>query len=230
MPDGPWILPGNLTKVTPVNDRTFDVEISSPSHAEAESLDKEETADEANLCLQATPLIQSSDSTVTALAGTLSAGVTDPAEVLDGLRQIVQFTLRPSYRFSSAHLSAREALRLKEGDCSEYSVLLAALERAKGIPARVVTGFRYSPASGTFVAHAWTEALVRGRWTLVDATPGDDADATYLKIEHRADLALPIDQAATPRAVCARAGIERIEVLEQEQAAPPSTAESSGPC
>lgn len=71
------------------------------------------------------------------------------------------------------YASAREALDLAEGDCTEHAVLLAALARAVNIPARVVTGLAYSTRFGSrrhvFVPHAWVIAWVDGRWQGYDA-------------------------------------------------------------
>jgi transglutaminase-like putative cysteine protease len=76
--------------------------------------------------------------------------------------------------------SAREVLARRRGDCNEHAVLLAALARAAGIPARVVAGAVY--ANDGFYYHAWTE-LWLGRWVSADAAFGQlPADATHVKL------------------------------------------------
>jgi hypothetical protein len=67
--------------------------------------------------------------------------------------------------------SAKEALRSGVGDCTEYSVLLAALARAAGIPARCPIGVVYTDRA--FVGHMWTEVWV-GEWRPLDAALGLD--------------------------------------------------------
>ncbi|WP_165488545.1 MULTISPECIES: transglutaminase-like domain-containing protein [Dyella] len=71
------------------------------------------------------------------------------------------------------YASALEVLNSRQGDCTEYAVLLAALARSQGIPARVVTGMvyadRYGGASRVFLPHAWVQAWVDGRWQSYDA-------------------------------------------------------------
>jgi transglutaminase/protease-like cytokinesis protein 3 len=61
----------------------------------------------------------------------------------------------------------------REGDCTEYAVLLAALARAEQIPTRVVTGMvyadRYAGSSRVFVPHAWVQSWINGRWQSFDA-------------------------------------------------------------
>ncbi len=75
--------------------------------------------------------------------------------------------------------SARAVLQSRRGDCNEHAVLLAALARAAGIPARVVAGVVY--ADDGFYYHAWNE-LWLGRWISADAIFGQmPADATHVK-------------------------------------------------
>ena len=65
-----------------------------------------------------------------------------------------------------------------EGDCTEHAVMLAALSRATGRPARVVIGVLLaSSGEGVFgFGHAWAEIYDEGRWHIADATrPEDDA-------------------------------------------------------
>ncbi|MEI7659058.1 MAG: transglutaminase-like domain-containing protein [Phycisphaerae bacterium] len=85
--------------------------------------------------------------------------------------------------------SASEVCRTREGDCSEHGVLLCALLRANGIPARVTSGLVYADAFAgaqhIFGYHMWTQALIEiggvKRWVDLDATlsPGP-YDATHI--------------------------------------------------
>ena len=72
--------------------------------------------------------------------------------------------------------SAADVARSLEGDCTEHSVLLAALCRARKIPARVAIGLVYyqprGEASPGYAYHMWTEVWVNQRWTPIDATLG----------------------------------------------------------
>ncbi|UPG84845.1 transglutaminase-like domain-containing protein [Luteibacter aegosomatis] len=71
------------------------------------------------------------------------------------------------------YASALETLDSRTGDCTEHAVLLTALARSLGIPARVVTGVVYvdrlGGASRVFVPHAWSQAFVDGRWISFDS-------------------------------------------------------------
>jgi len=67
-------------------------------------------------------------------------------------------------------LTAKEALERGCGDCTEHSVLLAAILRARGIPARLAAGIAY--IGGQFGFHMWNLAWIGGEWLPVDATFG----------------------------------------------------------
>ena len=76
--------------------------------------------------------------------------------------------------------SALEALETKRGDCNEHTMLLVALARAAGLPARPVAGLVY--LDGRFYYHAWAELFV-GRWVTADPTFGQiPADVTHLQL------------------------------------------------
>jgi len=68
--------------------------------------------------------------------------------------------------FEQGFASALEVLESREGDCTEHSMLLTALLRAAGIPARPAVGLAYS--QGTLVGHMWSEAHV-DYWRSLDA-------------------------------------------------------------
>jgi transglutaminase-like putative cysteine protease len=63
---------------------------------------------------------------------------------------------------------AVETLLAREGVCRDFAHLTAALLRANGVPARVTSV--YAPGLEPMDFHAVTEALIDGRWDLVDPT------------------------------------------------------------
>lgn len=74
---------------------------------------------------------------------------------------------------------AVSTLKNKAGDCNEHAVLMAALSRAAGIPARVEAGLVY--LNGSFYYHAWN-SLYFGRWVAIDPLFGQiPADATHIR-------------------------------------------------
>jgi len=83
--------------------------------------------------------------------------------------------------------SASEVMQSLEGDCSEHSVLAAALCRAVGIPARLCIGLMYSPQLKAFGYHLWFE-IHAGQWFQLDPTFNQEAvDVTHILIS-RGDL------------------------------------------
>jgi transglutaminase-like putative cysteine protease len=74
---------------------------------------------------------------------------------------------------SVGYASAAEVAVSRQGDCSEFAVLTAAMCRAVGIPAQVVVGVAYVEAfSGLqdgFGPHAWAQAYVGGKWVGLDS-------------------------------------------------------------
>jgi len=75
--------------------------------------------------------------------------------------------------------NALHVYKLQAGDCNEHSVLFAALARAVGIPARIVSGLLYS--EDRFYYHAWNEVYV-GEWLAVDSLMNQvPADPTHIR-------------------------------------------------
>jgi hypothetical protein len=76
--------------------------------------------------------------------------------------------------------SASDVLKSRVGVCRDYAILFAALARAAGIPAKVVSGLVY--LNDGFYYHAWVECYV-GKWVPFDATRSTDfVDATHIKL------------------------------------------------
>lgn len=88
----------------------------------------------------------------------------------------------------AGHYSAKDALKLGRGDCTEDAVVLAALGRAADIPVRVVSGLvysreRYHGVRDVFVSHTWVQAWVDGHWKNYDiAMEGFDSSHIVLAI------------------------------------------------
>lgn len=74
---------------------------------------------------------------------------------------------------SRTELGAVKAAQSGKGDCTEYSDLFVALCRAKGIPARVASGYTVGFGS-TSTRHNWVEVyLGEFGWVPFDPTAGD---------------------------------------------------------
>lgn len=132
--------------------------------------------------LQPNNLIQSDDGAIISLAERFAEGQTDPWELAKTFEAGVRGYIH-SKDFSQAIASASDVVRSREGDCTEHAVLLAALCRAKGIPARVAIGLvYYAPAQG-FAYHMWNEVWIADGWVPIDSTLGlGGIGAGHLKI------------------------------------------------
>lgn len=118
-----------------------------------------------------TSYIQSDDAEVIRLAGSVASDEKDSWKVACALEKFVDETIAEK-NFASALATAAEVARSKAGDCTEHSVLFAALCRARKIPARVSFGLIYSEHLGGFAYHMWTEVWISDRWIPMDATLG----------------------------------------------------------
>lgn len=90
---------------------------------------------------------------------------------IDGA-QVVAFvakSMRVDYAASAS--LASEVARSLQGDCTEHSLLTAALARSVKIPARIVQGAALVHADGRWLAygHAWVQTYEAGRWVVRDS-------------------------------------------------------------
>lgn len=134
--------------------------------------------DDAAPLLDPSPFIESDDPAIVGTARSIVAGEGDPVRAARRIVDWVGANLDKQPALTVP--SAREVLRSRRGDCNEHAVLVAALARAAGIPARVVAGAVW--AEDGFLYHAWVEFWL-GRWTSADAVFGQmPADATHVKL------------------------------------------------
>ncbi len=128
--------------------------------------------------------IQSDDERVVALARKVAPDEKDAARLAAALEQFVgKYVERKD--FSRALATAAEVAESGQGDCTEHAVLLAALCRARGLPARVAIGLVGSERDGGFAYHMWNEVWIGDRWIPLDATLRmGGIGAAHLKISH----------------------------------------------
>jgi transglutaminase-like putative cysteine protease len=133
--------------------------------------------------LRASPSIESADPQIRSLAKQIVGGERDAYTAATRLSRWVYEHLHKAYGVSSDR--ATDVLRRREGDCTEHSLLLTALARSVGIPARLVYGLVYAQSTdGTpgLLWHEWVEVFA-GDWISIDPTFGQDiADATHLQL------------------------------------------------
>ncbi|HEU0069398.1 MAG TPA: transglutaminase-like domain-containing protein, partial [Nitrospiraceae bacterium] len=132
--------------------------------------------------LQPNNLIQSDDAEIVKLAKAIAAEEADQAKVAVQLEQYVRGFVH-NKNFTQAISSAADVVRSREGDCTEHAVLLAALCRARGIPARVAIGLVYYEPQQGFAYHMWNEIWIGQQWIPLDATLGQGGiGAAHLKV------------------------------------------------
>ncbi|HEX9241090.1 MAG TPA: transglutaminase domain-containing protein [Anaeromyxobacter sp.] len=134
--------------------------------------------------LAATPQVNSDAPAIRALAKEVAGRSKGTYEAARKLSEAVHDRLQKVY--GASHDRASDVLVAGEGDCTEHTVLLVALARALGIPAREVHGLvyaRYGDGQDALYWHAWAEIRSAGEWIALDPTFGQPvADATHLAL------------------------------------------------
>ncbi len=119
-----------------------------------------------------TRYLQSDNEQVIELARRAVGGTKDAAEAARKIEAFVgQYIENRS--LSVGYATAAEVAASRQGDCSEFAVLTAAMCRAVGIPAQVVAGVAYVDdflGQQGFGGHAWTQAYIGGKWIGLDAS------------------------------------------------------------
>ena len=136
---------------------------------------------------RATPALPAGDPAVRRLADRAMLGIEPPHEQVDALVDFVHGYLE--YVELEGARTVADTLRSRRGDCTEYADLLTTLARARGFPARTVTGLAYDPETAAFALHSWNEVAVEGRWRGVDPTWAQTRiDATHIPIPEERSL------------------------------------------
>jgi hypothetical protein len=132
--------------------------------------------------LKPNTMINSNDKLVIAHASDATKGLTDQWQKATAIQHWV-FEHVKKKDFSTAFAAANEVARDLTGDCTEHSVLTAAMCRAVGIPSRVVVGLIYVEHLKGFGFHMWNEVYVNQRWVAIDAAwDQNDVDAVHIKM------------------------------------------------
>jgi hypothetical protein len=135
--------------------------------------------------LKSTDICQSDDPDVVETARIIVGEEKNVWRAAKKIAAWVSQEMNPNYDVGFA--TAAEILENREGDCSEHTVIMVALCRAAGIPARAAVGLMY--AQGIFAYHMWPEVYA-GRWVNLDAkwlavdekTGEYYTDATHIKL------------------------------------------------
>jgi len=123
--------------------------------------------------LKPTRFVQSDNKVVINLAGRAVGRAKNAGEAARKIEAFVANYIT-SKNLSVGYASAAEVAASRQGDCSEFSVLTAAMCRAVGIPAEVVMGVAYvddfAGSKNLFGGHAWVQVYVGRRWYGIDST------------------------------------------------------------
>jgi hypothetical protein len=122
--------------------------------------------------LEPTRFLQSDNEQIIAFARQAVGGTKDAAEAAKKIEAFVADYIE-NRSLSVGYASAAEVVASKQGDCSEFAVLTAAMCRAVGIPAQVVAGVAYVDdflGNQGFGGHAWTQAYIGDKWIGLDAS------------------------------------------------------------
>jgi len=164
--------------------------------------------------LQPNNWIQSDNPKIITLAKEAAGDETDPWRTALKLEQFVHHYIKRK-DFSQAFATAAEVAENPEGDCTEHAVLLAALCRARNIPARVAIGLVYISSTQEFGYHMWTEVYIDKRWIPIDATLAKGGiGAAHLQLAHSSLKGASAYSSFLP--VVQVVGRLKIEVLEAE--------------
>lgn len=128
--------------------------------------------------LAPTTFIQSESTVIKELVRTIVKPTDSPYEKMTKLIGWVDKNIKKRPVLSMP--SAIEILKNKMGDCNEHAVLLCALARAAGIPAKIESGLVYM--KDRFYYHAWNLVYL-GDWVTCDATMSQiPADVTHIRL------------------------------------------------
>ena len=123
--------------------------------------------------LEPTQFLQSDDEEIIALAQKAVGETTDAAQAAQKIEKFV-YDYIDEKNLAVGYATAVEVLESRQGDCSEHAVFTAAMCRAVGLPAQVVSGMLYVDEFGgknnVFGPHAWVQVYIGDKWIGLDAT------------------------------------------------------------
>ena len=170
---GEWsakLFEGNGQKIEKINDNSIRVIVD-------QSLKKKKVEGETDLkpFLSSSVYLDTDDLLIKKLAKKGKGKAKTSQEIANKLTKFV-FRYMTNKNYEVGFATASEVARNKAGDCTEHSILLAALGRALGIPTRVVTGLVYADEfedqKDVLVYHMWTQFYIDDQWVNLDSALG----------------------------------------------------------
>ncbi len=139
------------------------------------------------------------------------AAVAEGLDLAHALSEAVADAIAYRPGVTTAHTTAAEALALGEGVCQDHAHALIAVARTRGLPARYVSGYLHSDASGDAheAAHAWAELFLPGfGWVGFDPANRCCPDDRYIRLGSGFDA----QDAAPIRGISRGEGREALDV------------------
>ncbi len=160
---------------------TLEIQVTVPDQAETPNLPIQDLQDNEELAqfLKSTVYIQAEHPTIRAKAIAVLDGEINAWKSAEKLCRWVYKSIHDK-NLKIGFGSALQTLESLEGDCTEHTVLMIAMARAVGIPARVCAGLVFQ--HDAFYYHFWPEVYV-GKWVAMEPTLGQvQADATHIQL------------------------------------------------
>ena len=122
--------------------------------------------------IRPTRFLQSDRKEIIELARRAIGNTKDAAEAVKRIEAFVAMYIE-NKNLSVGYATAAEVAASRQGDCTEFAVLTAAMCRAVGIPAQIVMGLayvdEYSGLRDRFGGHAWVQAYIANKWVGLDS-------------------------------------------------------------
>ncbi|HEX3527955.1 MAG TPA: transglutaminase domain-containing protein [Thermoanaerobaculia bacterium] len=170
---------GPEQKVADKTAEALTLEITRPKPESGQSFPVAVT-DDNRAYLEPSAYVQSDDPEIRAAAQSVVEGEKDMYLAGQKLQRWV--TRNMNFDLGIVFAPSTEIFKSRRGTCAGYAMLLTAMARSVGIPARYVLGYVY--LDGMFGGHAWVEIKVGKEWIPLDAAVPSDApaDATHLAL------------------------------------------------
>lgn len=107
----------------------------------------------------------------------------DPLEAAEQVMNRVHDALVYAPGTTTFQTTAAQAFALGQGVCQDFSQVMLAVLRLRGIPARYAAGM----LMGEGKSHAWVEVLHRGSWYAFDPTNRGAVTDQHIKLSHGRD-------------------------------------------
>ena len=180
---------GSLTEIIMTNDRqtlNLDSEMSGTIQIDMADINEKECpqlpiqSQEHKQYLSSTVFVEADHPDIQSQAIRILDGETNSWRAAQMLNKWVYKSIDEK-GLSGGYSTSLTTLKTLSGDCTEHTVLLIALARSVGIPARICAGLVY--AKDAFYYHFWPEVYV-GEWVQMDPTFGQViADANHILLQ-----------------------------------------------